>query len=57
VKRRWNDVGARVSDEEADVIVEAARADYVRVLDTVLNDQADLACIYAKYGREAPACW
>jgi hypothetical protein len=36
-------------------MIEAARADYVRVLDTVLDDQADLARIYARYGQQPPA--
>lgn len=44
----------RVSEAEVDAMLEAARADIVRVLDLALDDAADLARIYAKHGLPAP---
>lgn len=44
----------RVSDAEVDAMLEAARADIIRVLDLALDDEADLARIYAKHGLPAP---
>jgi hypothetical protein len=38
----------RVSDAEVNALVEAARADVLRVFDLALDDEADLARIYER---------
>lgn len=45
----------RVSEAEVDAMLEAARADIIRVLDLALDEDADLARIYVKHGIPAPA--
>jgi hypothetical protein len=57
MNRRFRDLigGGPLSDEEADQMIEAARVDFIGVLDKVLDDDADLARIYARYGQQPPA--
>jgi len=47
--------GDRMTDDELDATVAAARADIIQVLDSVLDDQAGLAQIYAAHGQQMPA--
>lgn len=46
---------ARVSDAELDQMIQAARTDIASALDAVLDREADLARIYARYGQQPPA--
>jgi hypothetical protein len=46
--------GSPVTDLEADAMVEAARINIADALGTVLDDEADLARIYAQHGQQAP---
>lgn len=46
--------GDHMTDDELDATVAAARADIIQVLDSVLDDQAGLAQIYAAHGQQLP---
>lgn len=47
-------VSGDASDAEVDVMVEAARADYVSVLDHAVDMRAALARVYAVHGQQRP---
>jgi hypothetical protein len=56
VKRQLSDfIGSPVTDAQADTMIQAARANLAGALGTVLDDDADLARIYARHGQPPPA--
>jgi hypothetical protein len=54
-RQRWRISGARITEDEVNARVAAARADIAAVLAELLDDDAGLARIYALHGQQAPA--
>jgi len=53
-RQRWRISGSRITEDEVRGRVMRARADIVAVLSGILDDDADLARIYALHGQHAP---